>query len=286
MRSFVVRVDSLTHICITFTGPPGTGKTMLAKAVACEAGANFINITASDISSKWFGEAEKCAKAVFTLAAKISPAVIFIDEIDAILTQRGGSEEHEGMRKIKNEIMASWDGLLSNSTDRVVVLGATNRPFDLDDAVLRRFDRRILVDLPNVDQRRAILGVILKDEVLDAGLDLDELASDNMTKGFSGSDIKSLCVAAAYNPIRDFLKAEQEAGGKSVSTLEVDHAVDGLGAADVELRALSMGDFKLALKEVGASSDQDSKAMQDIKKWIDIYGEGGSRKKDALPYYM
>ncbi|KAG8079372.1 hypothetical protein GUJ93_ZPchr0007g3759 [Zizania palustris] len=127
---------------ILLFGPPGTGKTMLAKAVATESGANFINISMSSISSKWFGEGEKYVKAVFSLASKIAPSVIFVDEVDGMLGRRENPGEHEAMRKMKNEFMVNWDGLRTKDKERVLVLAATNRPFDLDEAVVRRLPRR------------------------------------------------------------------------------------------------------------------------------------------------
>ena len=127
---------------ILLFGPPGTGKTMLAKAIANEAGASFINLSMSTITSKWFGEDEKNVRAVFTLASKISPTIIFVDEVDSMLGLRGETGEHYGMRKIKNEFMTHWDGLLTKAGERVLVLAATNRPFDLDEAIIRRFERR------------------------------------------------------------------------------------------------------------------------------------------------
>ena len=129
---------------ILLFGPPGTGKTMLAKAIAKEAGASFINVSMSTITSKWFGEDEKNVRALFTLAAKVSPTIIFVDEVDSMLGQRSRAGEHEAMRKIKNEFMTHWDGLLTNQGQRILVLAATNRPFDLDEAMIRRFERRWL----------------------------------------------------------------------------------------------------------------------------------------------
>lgn len=127
---------------ILLFGPPGTGKTMLAKAIAREAGASFINVSMSTITSKWFGEDEKNVRALFTLAAKVSPTIIFVDEVDSMLGQRTRVGEHEAMRKIKNEFMTHWDGLLTRPGERILVLAATNRPFDLDEAIIRRFERR------------------------------------------------------------------------------------------------------------------------------------------------
>lgn len=130
---------------ILLFGPPGTGKTMLAKAIAKEAGASFINVSMSTITSKWFGEDEKNVRALFTLAAKVSPTIIFVDEVDSMLGQRTRVGEHEAMRKIKNEFMTHWDGLLTKPGERILVLAATNRPFDLDEAIIRRFERRYYI---------------------------------------------------------------------------------------------------------------------------------------------
>lgn len=115
---------------------------MLAKAIANDAGASFINVSMSTITSKWFGEDEKNVRALFSLAAKVAPTIIFVDEVDSMLGQRSRVGEHEAMRKIKNEFMAHWDGLLSKPEQRILVLAATNRPFDLDEAIIRRFERR------------------------------------------------------------------------------------------------------------------------------------------------
>ncbi|KAL0798358.1 hypothetical protein Bca101_053533 [Brassica carinata] len=142
---------------ILLFGPHGTGKTMMAKAIAKEGGASFINVSMSTITSKWFGEDEKNVRALFTLAAKVSPTIIFVDEVG----QRTRVGEHEAMRKIKNEFMTHWDGLMSSSGDRILVLAATNRPFDLDEAIIRRFERRIMVGLPPVESREKILRTLL-----------------------------------------------------------------------------------------------------------------------------
>ncbi|EFN52488.1 hypothetical protein CHLNCDRAFT_32508, partial [Chlorella variabilis] len=191
-------------------GPPGTGKTMLAKAVASESGAHFINCNMSAITSKWFGEGERLVRALFGLAHKLSPSVIFVDEIDSFLSKRGQSNsEHEALRKMKNEFMTHWDGLRTKQSDRVLVLAATNRPMDLDDAVIRRMPRRIFVPLPDTPNRERILQVILKDEDLDPSFDFSEAAA--LADGYSGSDLKNVCIAAAYCPIREFLEKERAA---------------------------------------------------------------------------
>ncbi|XP_010436397.1 PREDICTED: uncharacterized protein LOC104720133, partial [Camelina sativa] len=193
----------LTKPCkgILLFGPPGTGKTMLAKAVAKEAGANFINLSMSSITSKWFGEVEKYVKAVFSLASKISPSVIFVDEVDSMLGRRETPGEHEAMRKMKNEFMIHWDGLKTKEMERVLVLAATNRPYDLDEAVIRRLPRRLMLGLPDAPNRANILKVILAKEDLSPDLDIDGVA--RMTNGYSGSDLKNLCVTAAHRPIKE-----------------------------------------------------------------------------------
>ncbi|GAV67371.1 AAA domain-containing protein [Cephalotus follicularis] len=125
-------------------GPPGTRKTMMAKAIAKESGASFLNVSMSTITSKWFGEDEKNGRGLFTLAAKVSPTIIFVDEVDSMLGQRTRVGEHEAIRKIKNKFMTQWDGLLSKAGERILVFGATNRPFDLDEAIIRLNKRKWL----------------------------------------------------------------------------------------------------------------------------------------------
>jgi SpoVK/Ycf46/Vps4 family AAA+-type ATPase len=236
----------LTKPCkgILLFGPPGTGKTMLAKAVATEAGANFINISMSSITSKWFGEGEKFVKAVFSLASKIAPSVIFIDEVDSMLGRRENPGEHEAMRKMKNEFMVNWDGLRTKDKERVLVLGATNRPFDLDEAVIRRFPRRLMVNLPDASNREKILKVILAKEELGPDVDLDSLA--NMTDGYSGSDLKNLCVTAAHYPIREILEKEKKE--KNLAKAEGKPEPSLYGSEDI--RPLSIDDFKSAHEQV------------------------------------
>lgn len=272
----------LTKPCkgILLFGPPGTGKTMLAKAVATEAGANFINISMSSITSKWFGEGEKYVKAVFSLASKISPSVVFVDEVDSMLGRRENPGEHEAMRKMKNEFMVNWDGLRTKDTERVLVLAATNRPFDLDEAVIRRLPRRLMVNLPDAPNRAKILKVILAKEDLSPDVELDGIAS--MTDGYSGSDLKNLCVTAAHRPIKEILEKEKKehaaalAEGKPAPALR--------GSADI--RPLNMDDFKYAHERVCASVSSESVNMTELLQWNELYGEGGSRRKKALSYFM
>lgn len=272
----------LTKPCkgILLFGPPGTGKTMLAKAVATEAGANFINISMSSITSKWFGEGEKYVKAVFSLASKIAPSVIFVDEVDSMLGRRENPGEHEAMRKMKNEFMVNWDGLRTKDKERVLVLAATNRPFDLDEAVIRRLPRRLMVNLPDAPNREKILRVILAKEELAPDFGLEEVA--NMTDGYSGSDLKNLCVTAAHCPIREILDKEKKE--KSLALAENRLPPTLYSSSDV--RPLKMVDFKSAHEQVCASVSSESNNMNELLQWNELYGEGGSRKKKSLSYFM
>ncbi|KAK6940965.1 ATPase, AAA-type, core [Dillenia turbinata] len=272
----------LTKPCkgILLFGPPGTGKTMLAKAVATEAGANFINISMSSITSKWFGEGEKYVKAVFSLASKIAPSVVFVDEVDSMLGRRENPSEHEAMRKMKNEFMVNWDGLRTKDKERVLVLAATNRPFDLDEAVIRRLPRRLMVNLPDAQNREKILRVILAKEEVASDVDLEAVA--NMTNGYSGSDLKNLCVAAAYRPIREILEKEKK---EKASALAENRPLPSLRSS-ADIRSLSMEDFKYAHEQVCASVSSESSNMSELIQWNDLYGEGGSRQKTSLSYFI
>ncbi|KAM1759208.1 hypothetical protein ACFX11_008232 [Malus domestica] len=272
----------LTKPCkgILLFGPPGTGKTMLAKAVATEAGANFINISMSSITSEWFGEGEKYVKAVFSLASKIAPSVVFVDEVDSMLGRRENRGEHEAMRKMKNEFMVNWDGLRTKDKERVLVLAATNRPFDLDEAVIRRLPRRLMVNLPDAQNREKILRVVLAKEDLETDVDLEAVA--NMTDGYSGSDLKNLCVAAAHLPIREILEKEKKE--RSLASAE-NRPVPELYCS-TDIRPLKMEDFKHAHEQVCASVSSESTNMSELLQWNDLYGEGGSRKKTSLSYFI
>ncbi|WOL00515.1 hypothetical protein Cni_G09228 [Canna indica] len=248
-------------------GPPGTGKTLLAKALATEAGANFINITSSSLTSKWFGDAEKLTKALFSFASRLAPVIIFIDEVDSLLGARGGAFEHEATRRIRNEFMAAWDGLKTKDSQRILVLAATNRPFDLDDAVIRRLPRRIYVGLPDVENRTKILRVLLSQENLEPDFNFDQLA--NATDGYSGSDLKNLCIAAAYRPVEELLEEERKRGRSDTTS---------------SLRPLKMDDFIEAKSKVSASVAYDATSMNDLRQWNDQYGEGGSRTRSPFGF--
>ena len=206
---------------------------MLAKALAHESGATFINLHISTLTEKWFGDSNKLVHAVFSLARKLSPTIVFIDEIDAVLGQRRSSE-HEASGMVKAEFMTHWDGLTSANTygepQRILILGATNRIQDIDEAILRRLPKKFPVALPTAPQRLRILGLVLKDTKIDKDdFDLEGLV--RVTAGMSGSDIKEACRDAAMVPVREFIRAKKAAGER----------MEAVQASDV--RGLRSGDF-------------------------------------------
>ncbi|KAK7384947.1 hypothetical protein VNO78_30650 [Psophocarpus tetragonolobus] len=193
-------------------GPPGTGKTMLAKAIAKESGAVFINVRISNLMSKWFGDAQKLVAAVFSLAHKLQPAIIFIDEVDSFLGQRR-TTDHEALLNMKTEFMALWDGFTTDQNAQVMVLAATNRPSELDEAILRRLPQAFEIGIPDRRERADILKVILKGERVEENIDFDHIAY--LSEGYTGSDLFDLCKKAAYFPIRELLDEEKK--GRSSS---------------------------------------------------------------------
>ncbi|GAX24198.1 hypothetical protein FisN_4Lh288 [Fistulifera solaris] len=182
-------------------GPPGTGKTLIGKAIAHESGATFFSISSSSLTSKWIGEGEKLVRTLFAVAGVREPSVVFIDEIDSLLTQRK-SDENEASRRIKTEFLVQLDGTGTSGRGRVLIIGATNRPQELDEAARRRFTKRLYIPLPNEDDRERLLRVLLdnnKHSLVDS--EIVKLAKD--TDGFSGADLKALSTDAAMGPIRE-----------------------------------------------------------------------------------
>ncbi|KAI8825931.1 P-loop containing nucleoside triphosphate hydrolase protein [Fimicolochytrium jonesii] len=234
-------------------GPPGTGKTMLAKAVAYESKATFFSISASTLTSKFVGEGEKMVRCLFQIARQLQPAVIFIDEIDSILTERRESE-HEASRRLKTEFLLQFDGLGTNADDRLLVLAATNRPQELDEAALRRLVKRIYIPLPEIETRGALFEALLRDHrhALSRA-DLGKLL--RATEGYSGSDITALAREASLGPIR-------ELGAKLMSTKAED------------IRPIQLKDFIAALRTIRPSVSPASIAQ--FEEWNRSMGTHGS----------
>jgi vacuolar protein-sorting-associated protein 4 len=185
---------------ILMYGPPGTGKSYLAKAVATEADSTFFSVSSSDLVSKWLGESEKLVSQLFALAREHAPSIIFIDEVDSLCGARGDNES-EAARRIKTQLMVEIQGVSSASDARVLVLAATNLPYNLDHAIRRRFDKRIYIPLPDAHARAHMFRVHLGDTPHDLG-DADFQALGARTDGFSGSDVAVCVKDVLMQPIR------------------------------------------------------------------------------------
>ncbi|KAH8746881.1 P-loop containing nucleoside triphosphate hydrolase protein [Hyaloscypha finlandica] len=233
-------------------GPPGTGKTLLAKAVAKDAKAVFLPVSGADFLSKWVGEDEKLVRAVFSLARKLDPCIIFIDEADSVFRQRT-SDDSEYKRNVISQFLLEWDGI-KTSGKGTFVMAATNRLEDIDAAVLRRLPRRIFVGPPSAEYRRAILKAHLMDEKLDPDLDLEKLAQ--LTVSCTGSDLKSLCVAAAmaavYEQVSDVFLGSDPAGKQRKKSRR----------KRALRRTLHLRHFEQALREFRPNSGHDQQAQQ------------------------
>jgi len=239
---------------ILLYGAPGTGKTMLAKAVASESKANFISIKGPELLSKWVGESEKAVREVFKKARQTAPTIIFFDEIDSLVPRRGMSSDSNVTERVVNQLLTEMDGL--EGMQDIVIIGATNRPDMLDTALLRpgRFDRIILTGVPDLAARLEIFKVHMKDMPL-KDVDVEELAA--RTEGYVGADIEAVCREAAILALRE-----------------------NIGA-----KVVCMTHFEEALKKVPASMTKDVEKMyEDLRERFT--GARAKEMKQELPIYF
>ncbi|KAL7635721.1 UNVERIFIED_CONTAM: hypothetical protein RMT77_013538 [Armadillidium vulgare] len=246
---------------ILLYGPPGTGKTLLAKAVATECRTTFFNISATTLVSKWRGDSEKLVRVLFEMARHHAPSTIFVDEVDALMASRQGEQEHEASRRMKTQLLVEMDGL-TRSNDRVFLLAASNIPWELDPAMLRRLEKRILVPLPSKEAREMMFGHHLPQvlpDLQEAGQKvetrLDYQALSEETEGYSGSDLQIVCREAAMSCLR-----------KVFNVLE-DHSVNDSDLPDLKLDTITMEDVRQALKRTKPAQNDNEKYTEWHKKF-------------------
>ncbi|WXG42785.1 MAG: AAA family ATPase [Promethearchaeati archaeon SRVP18_Atabeyarchaeia-1] len=234
---------------IMLFGPPGCGKTMIAKAVATECEATFLSIDAASIMSKWLGESERLVKELFNVARDNQPAIVFTDEVDSIASTRTG-EEIGGERRVKTQFLKEMDGVSTKADEKILVLGATNRPWDIDEAFRRRFEKRIYLPMPNVDARKELFKIYVKEIEIDPDFNADKLVG--ATDGYTGSDIAMICREASMQPIR-----ELDTSGKITDPA-------------VKVRPVNMEDFLAAIRRVRPVVSASE--LNRFKQWNDEFG--------------
>lgn len=211
---------------ILLYGPPGTGKTLLAKAVATESEANFISVKGPEFLSKWVGESEKAVREVFRKARQAAPAVIFIDEIDAVAPMRGRDLSTNVTERVVSQLLTEMDGL--EELHNVIVIAATNRPDMLDRALLRpgRFDRMVYVPVPDKDARKEIFNIHLRGRPLAEDVDIEKLAET--TEGYTGADIEAVCNEATMLAIREYISQGKNPENPEEARIAMKHFEEAL----------------------------------------------------------
>jgi SpoVK/Ycf46/Vps4 family AAA+-type ATPase len=207
-------------------GPPGSGKTLLARGMARAAKARFLALSPSLLQSKWVGDSVRLAAAAFSLARKIAPCIIFIDEIDGLLPSREKSHQHFHTIEFTTTFLREWEGIQTGENAKqtasawVLVVGATNRPYDLDKAVLRRLPKQVEVPLPDAAGRRDIVSKLLRGERTAPASECDTAIVAELTPGFSGSDLKELVRQAAWIPVREAVEEGTDAQPRGITTAD------------------------------------------------------------------
>eukprot|EP00297_Palpitomonas_bilix_P005985 CAMPEP_0113888584 /NCGR_PEP_ID=MMETSP0780_2-20120614/12949_1 /TAXON_ID=652834 /ORGANISM="Palpitomonas bilix" /LENGTH=434 /DNA_ID=CAMNT_0000877441 /DNA_START=52 /DNA_END=1356 /DNA_ORIENTATION=+ /assembly_acc=CAM_ASM_000599 len=266
---------------ILMYGPPGTGKSYLAKAVATEADSTFFSLSSADLVSKWLGESEKQVRTMFEMAREQKPSIVFIDEIDSLASARSDNES-ESSRRIKTEFLVQMDGV-GQGLDGVLILGATNLPWNIDSAILRRFQKRIYIPLPDFPGRRVMLDIRIGKTPVDLDKEqLDEIASK--TDGYSGSDITNLVQDAIMGPVRRLQRATHfkqiAVDGKQKWTAcspgergAEEKELMQIPADELEVPKVAMEDFLAALETTRPSVAAGDLAQ--FEEWTSKYGMDG-----------